>query len=252
MQESSTMNEAQRNALAGIKVVSFDLDDTLWDLPPVIERAEATLYRWIQTEIPAVGERYDVEQIRQHRMGFVEAHPELRVDMTAVRTQSLAALFEDCGEPAERAEEAFAVFYHARSQVELFHDAIPTLERIREHYSVSALTNGNADLDIVGIKHLFDDIWQASLSVPPKPHSSMFHSTAEVFSVDPSAILHVGDNPITDVQGGNDAGALTVWYNATGSDWTESHTAPDFEITNLTELLQILPALGNPDLNVRS
>lgn len=245
MQESRSMNDSLTSALAEIKVVSFDLDDTLWDLPPVIERAESMLYHWIQAELPSVAQQYSADQMRQHRMEFADTNPHLRVDVTALRKESLAALFEQCGESGEKVDEAFAVFYRERSQVNLYHDAVPTLERIREQYHVAALTNGNADLDIIGITHLFDDVWKASLTVPPKPHHSMFHSTADVFSVQPSAILHVGDNPITDVKGGNDAGALTVWFNPLEQEWTETETRPDIEIANLTELLQVLPGLNS-------
>jgi len=37
-----------------IKVLSFDLDDTLWDCPPAIERAEIALFNWFERHAPEV------------------------------------------------------------------------------------------------------------------------------------------------------------------------------------------------------
>ena len=48
-----------------IRVVAFDLDDTLWHVDPVIIRAEEKLGDWLQQEVP--GMRYGVKDMRQFR-----------------------------------------------------------------------------------------------------------------------------------------------------------------------------------------
>ncbi|MGV0035357.1 MAG: hypothetical protein ACNYPE_10500 [Candidatus Azotimanducaceae bacterium WSBS_2022_MAG_OTU7] len=41
-----------------IRVIAFDLDDTLWNVAPVIRRAESILAAWLEKEVP----RYQYEQ----------------------------------------------------------------------------------------------------------------------------------------------------------------------------------------------
>ena len=40
-----------------IRVIAFDLDDTLWNVHPVIRRAESILADWLEKEVP--GYRYE-------------------------------------------------------------------------------------------------------------------------------------------------------------------------------------------------
>ena len=131
-------------------------------------------------------------------------------------------------------------FYHARSQVTLYAEANPVLESLKKEFKLSALTNGNADLALVGIDHLFDDIQHASLTNPPKPDSAMFHKTASALGVEAAHILHVGDNPEADVQGGRKAGSMTVWFNQNKADWPDHLPPADFEIDNLSTLITIM------------
>ena len=223
------------------RIVSFDLDDTLWDLPPVIEKAEEALYQWMEAQVPAVTENNSRDHVREHRMAFAAANPGLKVDMTALRVESLKKLFSEHQVPTDRALEAFDVFYQARSAVTLYEGAVDILEKIAEHYYVVALTNGNADLKIAGIDHLFNDVQQASLTNPPKPDPTMFERTAQVFNVEPSTIIHIGDNAVADVQGGRNAGALSVWFNQSSQLWPTELTPADFEIDSLSALLELLP-----------
>ena len=48
-----------------IKVVAFDLDDTLWDMKPTLIRAERVLGKWLAENCPNL--TYDVETMRQIR-----------------------------------------------------------------------------------------------------------------------------------------------------------------------------------------
>jgi len=58
------------------------------------------------------------------------------------------------GENPALAEPAFEVFFDARMRVELFDDAIPLLEAMSERWPVVAVSNGNADVNRVGIRRL--------------------------------------------------------------------------------------------------
>lgn len=230
------------NKLAHIRAVSFDLDDTLWDCEPVIIQAEQALYEWFTEFAPRIAQALSQEDIRNHRMQFAERHPEYRCDVTYLRTESIKALLSEFDYAREAADEAFQCFYTARSKVTLYEDAIPVLEALKKKYKTAAVTNGNADLKLIGISHLFDDVQLATLTNAPKPHRAMFDNTARELDVELAEILHIGDNPATDVGGGNAAGTMTVWFNQHNEAWPEDLPQPDIEIQRLSHLLDLLPA----------
>ena len=47
-----------------LRLITFDLDDTLWDAPPVLQAAEAALQRWLAEHAPRLddeaGSRYHI------------------------------------------------------------------------------------------------------------------------------------------------------------------------------------------------
>ena len=53
------------------------------------------------------------------------------------------------------------------------------------------------------------------------------------------AILMVGDNPHSDIQGGLNAGIDTCWLNRLGEDKPDNIT-PHYEVGSLTELQKML------------
>ena len=60
-----TQEQRKIKAEEMIKVIGFDLDDTLWDVMPVIKSAEKKLSDWVLSKIPEV--RYGLAEIKQAR-----------------------------------------------------------------------------------------------------------------------------------------------------------------------------------------
>ncbi len=56
-----------------IKVIGFDLDDTLWDVIPVIKRAEKRLSNWIISKFPEVN--YGEMEIKRARKKVLLENP---------------------------------------------------------------------------------------------------------------------------------------------------------------------------------
>ena len=59
-------------------------------------------------------------------------------------------------ESEEMAKEAFDIYFKGRNTVTFYEGVIDTLKLLKEKYSLGVVTNGNADLKIIGIDHLFD------------------------------------------------------------------------------------------------
>lgn len=229
-----------RERFTDIRVVSFDLDDTFWDCEPAIRYAEHVSYEWLARHTPRITRRYDEAALAERRQQIYRSRPELLGDVTAQRKASFAQLFEEFGYPSALVEEAFAEFYRARSEVTLYPGVVRLLERLKRRYWVAAITNGNADLERIGIGHHFHSVKHASLSLAAKPATAMFDACLAEFDQPPAALLHVGDNPDTDVGGAHNAGAHACWYNPGNQAWPEDRKPPRLAVCKLAELEHLL------------
>ncbi len=227
-------------ALKNIRAVSFDLDDTLWDCAPAILHAENTLYSWLEQHHPHIVARRNRDKLRELRADMYQTHPHLITDVSMMRKAMLHLLFDQHENRELLVEEAFSVFFAARSEVELYEGTHELLAALQKDYKVAAITNGNASLELIGIADYFHDIQSASLANPPKPEPDMFEACCRKFRIAAHELLHVGDNPQTDVVGGHNAGIRTVWFNQFGADWPEALPRADFEVQSLAELQQLL------------
>lgn len=235
-----TVNNKHAVRLEPVRAVSFDLDDTLWDCEPVIQRAEAVLHQWLERNTPRIIAAHTDESLLAHRLAFYESYPDLHGDVTAMRKGSLQQLFAEHGYHEALVSEAFSAFYQARSKVVLYDGVEEMLSVLGKRYQLAAITNGNADLEIIGIAHHFHDIQRASLTIPAKPDTAMFKACLAALDLPPAALLHVGDSPYTDVGGAQGAGVLTVWYNQYNAVWPDTQPPPDFEVKSIQELTNLL------------
>lgn len=225
----------------GVRAVSFDLDDTFWDCAPIIARAEAVLEDWLRREAPRVLERHDRHSIAAARARLLERDPRLAGDVTELRKRSLAELFREAQEAHALSETAFEVFHRARSEVDLWDGVDELLADLPPRYRVAAITNGNADLDIVGIAERFEVILKASLEWAAKPAPAMFEHVIERFGLEPRELLHVGDSPVTDVGGAHAVGARAVWFEPADIGWDDGNgPAPEFRVRSIGELRTLL------------
>ncbi len=142
--------------MIAIRVISLDLDDTLWPVAPVIEAAEAALFDWLKIRCPKAVQGHSVESMRAVRTRVAAKFPEQSHDLTFLRRRALAWQFSSTGYPESLCDEAMEVFTAARNRVEFYDDVRPALERLRADYRLFAVSNGNADLRRCGIGELFD------------------------------------------------------------------------------------------------
>lgn len=224
-----------------ITVIAFDLDDTLWPCAPTIEYAEETLYVWISEHYPRIVERYSRAEIFDRRKQFTSNNPEFAINMTLMRHEFLRFLAVESDYDADRlVEEGFEVFFHARQQVTFYDDVLPCLERLKTLYRLGSISNGNASVEHVGLGHLFEHAVSAADLNVAKPDQRIFHHFAERFEAQPDQVLYVGDHPLYDVIGPEEAGMPSIWINRENQDWPEELQAPRHEIDNLHQLEALL------------
>lgn len=224
---------------APILAITFDLDDTLWAIDPVIERAELRMHAWLAEHYPLLPERYSPGALRALRDGIVDARPDLAHDLGALRRESLALAAQHCGYGREAAEGAFAVMWQARNEVELFADVLPVLRALSERFTLGGLTNGNADIVRIGLAGLLRFCVTARETGVAKPHPAIFAAACSAAGMAAHQVLHVGDDPQRDVHGARAAGLRTVWVNRDGKPWPGGPPA-DAEVQDLHDLLRLL------------
>lgn len=223
------------------KAILFDLDDTLWPIAPVILQAEQTLFAWLANHAPRVAERFTIESLRQARLELLARQPEFQLDLGALRRAGLIAAFEQAGEDAAKVELAMTEFFAARNAVIPYDDVLPGLLRLKGRVLIGSVTNGNADLQTIGLARHF----HASVSAPQfgraKPDPAIFLEACRRLGVAPEEAVHVGDDLLLDVQGAQRAGLRAVWMNRTASRLhLEEGVQPDAIVADLGGLLDWL------------
>ena len=244
--ESSSPVALQPHTEAGldvgrIRAITLDLDDTLWPIWPTIKRAENTLQAWLDHHAPATAALgRDKDTLRAARNRMVELRPDLTHDMSALRRESIRMLLNQAGEDPALAEPAFEIFFAERHRVELFDDALPMLEFLASRFPVVAISNGNADVDRVGIGAHFRASLNAHGFGLPKPEIPIFHAAARAAGVAPGQVLHIGDDAHLDGVGALNAGMQFAWVNRESHGWTHAPLQPHITVNNLRALCQAL------------
>ena len=222
-----------------IKVVTFDLDNTLWDVEPALLRAEQVQKDWLSQHRPGAMDNYDHAGLWEFKKSVWQRHPHLLHHVSQMRIQMLYELQIAAGYSEQQAHsgarDAFAAFLRERHQVVLYEEALEVLEQLAQRYTLGALTNGNADIYKTDAGEYFDFAFLAEDIGASKPQPDMFHAALERAGVEPGQIVHVGDNPEHDIQGARDVGMYTVWMNSQGEEWPGGEQA-DLEINNLRQL----------------
>ena len=225
--------------MSAIKLLTFDLDDTLWDLRPVLLRAEQITFDWLQLHAPRLAQTFSAEQLRDMRIQLARDEPSLRHRVSELRLRAQREALLLCGyDPATAellAQSAFDVFVQARHEVNFFEDALDVLTGLHQHYLIGAITNGNASPTRLGLDHLFAFTISAEQLQRPKPHADPFEAALAHAQCHPHEAVHIGDHVEHDVLGAMTAGMHTIWVNRTQEEWPAAEK-PDAIVRHLAEL----------------
>ncbi|RLQ20993.1 HAD family hydrolase [Seongchinamella sediminis] len=229
-----------------IKVITFDLDNTLWDVDPALIRAEEAQRRWLLEHRPGAIENYDHQGLWEFKKSLWQRHPELLHNVSAMRRQMLLELQLAAGYPQHQAldgaRQAFDVFLNERHRVQLYEQALDVLGRLASQFSLGALTNGNADIYKTDAGEYFDFAFLAEECGASKPAPDMFHAAIARSGAAAHEIVHVGDNPEHDIRGALEVGMYTVWINLKREPWPGGPQAHQ-EVNELAQLPDAITAI---------
>jgi len=228
-----------------VELITFDLDDTLWPCFPTIQAAEQALYQWLKRHAPGLTERHDPASLRSHRLATAERYPEVAHDLTEVRLRSLQALAREHGLHADLPEAANAVFREARNRVNPYREVIEVLRQLRERYRLVAVTNGNAQVEQTPLAGCFDHSFMAEEVGAAKPDPALFRAASRATGIAPERALHVGDDPLRDVEAARRHGMRTVWVNRGQGVWPQGVQGPDLQVGDLQEMQRHMGPRGS-------
>jgi putative hydrolase of the HAD superfamily len=223
-----------------VQAIIFDLDDTLWEVGPVIVRAEHAMLAFLAERYPRVLELHSLESMRDLRARMALEHPAMRHDFTWLRLESLRHHAREAGYPESMAQETFEVFYRARNEVTLYDDVLPALEQLHTRFRLFAVSNGNADLETIGLARYFEHALAAREAGMLKPDPRIFGLLLHRAGLDTAQVVHVGDDAVADVEGARRAGVTPVWINRSGRAWPAAESPPPVTVRTLTELVRLL------------
>lgn len=142
-------------------------------------------------------------------------------------------------------KEAWEGLYGPRSRVfKLYEDSVEALEILRKRgLKIAALSNWDYSLHrivrMLGLEPLLDEVVASLEEGVEKPDPKIFEITLERLRAEPDECLHVGDNPLDDVQGAMGAGMKAVLLDR------EKGTPPGKGVIyRLTEIPEVLDWIG--------
>jgi FMN hydrolase / 5-amino-6-(5-phospho-D-ribitylamino)uracil phosphatase len=224
-----------------VRLITFDGDETLWPLAPVIEGALEDMCRAFAEAFP--GARVTPEELTADRLAVQHELPP-GSSMRAYREAAFRRRVELFGGgPDVLVDQLVERFQTLRSSlIEPYPDALGVLDRVRPHAVLGLISNGNADVELTPFRGRFAFRLHAFVHGPEKPETGMFIDALVQSGLHAGAAVHVGDSLEHDVAGAHAAGWRSVWLNRHGAP-NDSGIVPDAEIASLDELDAVLDAL---------
>lgn len=265
---SISLGSFQKKKMKKIKVISFDLDNTIWDNSPVIHNATKAERIHLKKHFPEVFTF--LEENKKGMVGFrkkvIELHPDKDHDLNFIRKTSFKLLGESLNLQEEEVrnlvDSSFEIFDKERQNVleHVYPGVIEALKKLKMNgFKLIALTNGTAETQrIEHLKDIFDHHISAFSAGALKPHHAPFTKLIELAEVDKEEILHVGDNIIDDVKGSVEFGLKVVWIHDKLPDiklgahknvFMEHSLSEEFHVASIpsvAKIFDVLAHLGQP------
>jgi FMN hydrolase / 5-amino-6-(5-phospho-D-ribitylamino)uracil phosphatase len=225
--------------MSPIKLITFDLDDTLWAVKPSLIRAEEQQNAWLREHRPRALDSMTPDQLVQFKKSVWRTLPDHAHNMSKLRQQFLYELQTASGyshqEATAGAAIAFGRFLEERHRVSLYDGALSVLELLSQRFRLGAITNGNADVYKTDAAPYFNFAVRAEEVGAAKPAAQPFLKALELGDCLAEETLHIGDHWEHDVLGARQAGLHTLWLNPLDQAWPHPSDAP-MTIQSLSEI----------------
>ena len=227
------------------KFLLFDLDHTLLDFDAAEDVALTQLLK-----------EEGVTDIQAYKDYYVPMNKALWKDLELkkITKQELvntrfSKLFEHFGIEKDGTYLANRYQFYLAQQGQVFSGAMELLDNLIDRgYELYAATNGitaiqTGRLAQSGLAPYFNQVFISEQLQTQKPDALFYERIGQqITGFDKEKVLMIGDSLTADIQGGNNAGIDTIWYNP---HKLENHTQaqPNYEVHSYQDLLGCLDAI---------
>ena len=213
-----------------IRMITFDLDDTLWDNVPTITKAEIETRKWIENKVGKIdwGDLNDFLNLREE---LIKEDESIKWDISKLRKEIFRKKLAHITPEKYRnkiVEDAFTVFISKRHEVKLFDGVETALRQLSKSFVLGVLTNGNADIFRFGIGKYFSFSVSSLEAKNSKPNRAHFDKAIQIMGdIKIDEILHIGDHQVNDILAAYDLNIESLWFNNNESTWDQNFPKPD-------------------------
>ncbi len=217
-----------------LKAVLFDLDETLVDRSTMLLKYLKAHYERYLTKIGVLTfEAYRDRFVTLDDYGY---YPKEQVFQRLIEEFNLPYLMEELLLDFRTNYPGYASLYPGAMEV------LATLKA--KGYALGIITNGSVQSQRAKLAHtnLISQVDVILISEEvgfKKPEPDIFRIALERLGVRADEAVFIGDNPGSDIVGGNAAGLKTVWYENHIAWSPEIAIAPDYTIHNIAEALTL-------------
>ena len=199
-----------------IKLISWDLDDTLWPLhsTQIINNANKTVYTHLKNLFPFIPELTSYELFQKKCLKFASNNTIWEYDKTKGRFNWIYSILiphMNKEKALQEASIAMNLFIAKRSEVIFYPSILSNFIQLSKHVDFACMSNGNADLNSIGIKHLFQYDSSSIQAKSAKPNPDIFNYLINLCQYHPKDILHIGNDLELDIIPAQKAGLHSLW-----------------------------------------
>ena len=223
----------------------FDLDHTLLDFDAA---EDVALSHLLKEEGVADIQAYKDYYVPMNKSLWKDLEEKKITKQELVNTR-FAKLFAHFGIEKDGAYLAERYQFFLSKQGQIFPGVEDLLKKlIHQGYELYAATNGitaiqTGRLAQSGIAPFFKEIFISEQLHTQKPDAAFYEKIgARISNFDKKNALMIGDSLSADIQGGNNAGIDTVWYNPHHLE-NKTQAQPTYEVDSYQALLEILDKL---------
>ncbi len=230
--------------MSSIKVVFFDIDNTLFDMDRAHKEALKQIAKRYTNIFCDISEEGLISAfLEADKIALKEFHEGKPLDVIRLERQRriLRALELDDAFAEEMTEMFYRVYPTLNTPIE---HATSVVTSLRPRYSMGVISNGSKEvqyrkLNALGLTKTFQRIVLSEELGIRKPDPHIFWKALESFDAGSEESLYIGDSYHADVYGAKKAGMRACWFNARNAP-KKGDIEPDFEIQSLYQLTKLL------------
>jgi len=240
-----------------IKVIFFDLDETLYDYGSIRKLANQKVAKLVE-KLGLIGSNTFIQTLRQITKEFYDKYhglPELFDRKTRFREVFKVLNLDVEDKVVVRLADEYWNFVFQR--IKPYPDVVPILEVLKkEGYRLGIISDGLIDVQLNRIRALklekYFDIFTFSEEVGKnKPALEIFQLALKKANCEASEAIMVGDNVKTDIAGANRIGMISIWIRRGIFKDIEPNNqleTPNYTIYTLNELTDILKQIKTDNM----